>query len=159
MNLKLPLKTESVDAWNGVYLFDGNDIQIGRIYNRETAEELVSSVNSCPAMRDALDKILPIVALYEGHCRKMAEDSRDTGHLVNMGFWQLRTKEVIEIADLARSALFSAPVDQQKERMVSILKRLAALPDTPSPMLIKGRIENLIEEAAALLKEMEANHG
>jgi hypothetical protein len=139
MNLKLPLKTESVDAWNGVYLFDNNDIQIGRIYNRETAEELVSSVNSCGAMRGALENMvnqyIKYTPQFKGYHEKM---------------WEVMN---------ARSALSSAPVDQQKERMVSILKRLAALPDTPSPMLIKGRIENLIEEAAALLKEMEANHG
>jgi hypothetical protein len=145
MNLKLPLKTESVDAWNGVYLFDGNDIQIGRIYNRETAEELVSSVNSCSAMRGALEWIA------QQPCESDEPDMECKEQNLCITEYCLPC--------YAKFALSSAPVDQQKERMVSILKRLAALPDTPSPMLIKGRIENLIEEAAALLKEMEANHG
>jgi hypothetical protein len=143
MNLKLPLKTESVDAWNGVYLFDNNDIQIGRIYNRETAEELVSSVNSCGAMRGALENMvnqyIKYTPQFKGYHEKM---------------WEVMN---------ARSALSSAPVDQQKERMKRVLEGLIYLEDELSGIHLEGDLgtekssflKDILTEAAALLKEME----
>jgi uncharacterized protein (DUF4213/DUF364 family) len=158
MNLKLPLKTESVDAWNGVYLFDNNDIQIGRIYNRETAEELVSSVNSCGAMREEIRKLNLSKQHYESHYRRCKEEHLtpcmeaiksilpESKHVFLCASSYLRRN--LE-ADL-RSALSSAPVDQQKERMKEFIREVAGIEINES-----SPISLLQKEAAALLKELE----
>jgi hypothetical protein len=149
MNLKLPLKTESVDAWNGVYLFDGNDIQIGRIYNRETAEELVSSVNSCSAMRGALEWIA------QQPCESDEPDMECKEQNLCITEYCLPC--------YAKFALSSAPVDQQKERMKRVLEGLIYLEDELSGIHLEGDLgtekssflKDILTEAAALLKEME----
>jgi hypothetical protein len=145
MNLKLPLKTESVDAWNGVYLFDNNDIQIGRIYNRETAEELVSSVNSCPAMRETLKR------------------ARGWFFSIKNGLDKGQTKfysdcMINEIDELL--SLSFAPVDQGKEDIVKRLEDADLRIRQTSKMLLDSEQEAAgwkakLDKAVELLEACE----
>jgi hypothetical protein len=136
--IKLPLKAEKLQS--SVCLTDANNDYVG-VVGEMYAQLIVSSVNSAGAMREALEEIAKTRSPYPNDFVETCDNCS-------------------KMRMIARSALSSAPVDHQKDRMKELLKEIVDLDQSAQAEgeLLSG-LFRLVVKAAALLSELEGNHG